>query len=61
MSLSALHRCQARDGNNDRCTLVGEHQTVADSKGRAAIVHETKASMWSVPIMVVLTYPPEAP
>lgn len=44
------HRCHERNGLDQRCTLVGEHQTVINSKSQRAIVHETKDSIWSVPL-----------
>lgn len=59
MHLVTGHRCHVRDARDQRCAVVGEHQTVTNSNGRAAIVHETKYSMWSVPIMVGLTAPLE--
>jgi hypothetical protein len=55
------HRCHERNGIGDRCSIVGEHPVITNSKGQAAIAHETKTSVWSVPIVDVLTRPLEAP
>lgn len=57
--VSGAQRCHARDANGDRCAVVGAHQTITNSKGRPAIVHETKTSLWSVPIMDSLRAPLE--
>lgn len=53
------YRCHERNANDERCTLYGEHQTITNTKGQRAIVHETKFSLWSVPMMVVITRPLE--
>lgn len=43
-------RCHARDANDARCAVVGEHQIITNSNGQPATVHETKHSIWSVPL-----------
>lgn len=53
LAVSSEHRCHARDGVGSRCSIVGEHPVVTNSKGQAAIAHETKASIWSTPILKI--------
>lgn len=55
------HRCHERNGIGERCSVVGEHPVITNSKGKLAIAHETKTSIWSVPIMDTLSRPLEAP
>lgn len=52
--VSSQHRCHERDARGARCSVVGEHQIITNSAGKAAITHETKYSMWTVPILGVL-------
>ncbi len=57
--VSSSHRCHERDGRGARCSIVGEHPVVTNSKGKPAIAHETPTSIWTVPIMDTLTSPLE--
>lgn len=61
MHLVTGHRCHARDGRDQRCALVGEHQVITNSGGQKAVVHETKYSLWSTPIVSALSAPREDP
>lgn len=44
------YRCHERDKRDQRCRIEGQHQVITNSHGQKAIVHETKMSMWSVPV-----------
>ena len=43
-------RCHERNAMDQRCTVVGEHIEITNSKGQQALSHETKTSLWSTPI-----------
>lgn len=45
-----MERCTARDGLGQQCEIFGPHETIINSAGQRAVAHQTKASMWSVPI-----------
>lgn len=45
-----MDRCHERDARGMRCTIVGEHKQITNSQGQKAVAHETRASMWSVPV-----------
>lgn len=57
LSIPTEHRCHARNGVGARCSIVGEHPTITNSKSQAAIAHETKDSIWSVPIVDTIVQP----
>ena len=42
--------CHERDRLGNPCIVEGEHQVIVNSKGQAAVAHETEVSMWSVPL-----------
>lgn len=46
-----MERCTALDGLHQQCEIVGPHETIINSKGQRAVAHQTKTSMWSVPVM----------
>lgn len=48
--VTGAERCHERNALNERCAVV-EHQIVNNSQGKAALVHETKNSVWSTPIL----------
>lgn len=51
--VTGAQRCHERNGINERCAVV-EHQIISNRKGQAALVHETKNSVWSTPILRVV-------
>lgn len=52
-----MSQCNETDARGDRCTVVGAHTEIVNSKGQRALAHSSPVSMWSTPVVGIVVPP----